>query len=39
MVLTLMLHRFTGEDQILILDFLRRFIREAEQLFMSEDQA
>ena len=39
MGLTMPPHRFTGEDPILILYFLRRFIGEAEQLAMSEDQA
>ena len=39
MELTLMPLRFTGEDRILILDFLRRFTGEAEQLSMREDQA
>ena len=39
MGLTMLPHRFTGEDPILVLDFLRRFIGEAEQLAMSEDQA
>ena len=39
MEITLIPHRFTGGDPILILDFLRRFLGEAEQLSMSEDQA
>ena len=37
--LTMLPHRFTGEDPILVLDFLHRFIVEAEQLSISEDQA
>ena len=39
MGLTMLPHRFTGEEPILVLDFLRRFFGEAEQLAMSEDQA
>ena len=39
MGLTMLPHRFTGEDPVLVLDFLCRFIGDAEQLAMSEDQA
>ena len=39
MELTLIPHRFIGEDPILTLEFLRRFFGEAEQLSMSEYQA
>ena len=39
MGLTLLPHRFTGENPIMVLDFLRRFVSEAEQLAMSEEQA
>ena len=39
MGLTLLPHRFTGEGPIMVLDFLLRFVCEAEQVAMSEEQA
>ena len=39
MGLNLLPHRFTGEDPFMVLDFLRRFVGEAEQLALREEQA
>lgn len=39
MELTMKAHKFSGEDPILVLDFLSRFVAEADILRMSEAQA